>query len=84
MITTTPLIPVMIAMNTYNQIERDKAKQREEYQRKEMERKQEIARQRHNETSCVQYEHGANYACCFYEPLPPETPASMVFTCNLF
>lgn len=74
MITTTPLIPVMIAMNTYNQMKRSEAKQREK-----TEHEQEIVHHKHNYngTSCAHLtENGI--ACCYV------IPANTVMTCNIF
>ena len=82
----TSFMPVMTSLNLMIQGEEEQREeeQKKAKQREEMERNQEIAHQRHNVTSCVQYEYGAKYACCFYEPLPPETQANMVAVCGAF
>lgn len=71
------ILPVMVAMNTYNQI-----RQKNEKQRKEMEYKREIEPQKkENRTSCVEVVYDPNAVYCCYTLLPP---ANTVMMCNAY
>ncbi|MBQ1394332.1 MAG: hypothetical protein II411_00545 [Lachnospiraceae bacterium] len=74
------LLPITTTMNTYNQMYQNKAKQRKECRRKEMEH------QEHNDngTSCAKVVIEENVIVrCFVSPIPPETPATMVTVCGI-
>lgn len=81
---TTPLIPVMISLNTVYQQQRKRDEAiRQQRQQRELEEK---AKPNYNGTSCVQVVNNTDgvYFCCFYPPLPSETPANIVTVCGVY